>query len=201
MELNFQKMNGILPAVIQDASNYRVLMLGFMNEEAYHKTLKEKRVTFYSRSKNRLWTKGESSGNFLEVRDVIFDCDKDTLLIKVKPKGPVCHMGNETCFREDGAIMSNFSFLQELEEIINQRKGSPQENSYTAQLFREGINRIAQKVGEEAVELVIAAKESDEENFKNEAADLLFHFMLLLRQKNFTLADVEEVLKKRHRNK
>ena len=170
-------------------------MLGYMNEEAFAKTQKENRVTFFSRSKNRLWTKGESSGNFLNVRNILLDCDNDTILIKAIPVGPACHTGADTCFNEKNAV----NFLAKLQQIIKYRKNNPTEKSYTASLFKEGINKIAQKVGEEATEVIIEAKDNDSEKFKNESADLLFHYLILLEAKDVSLNEVIEVLEKRHR--
>lgn len=194
MKPDFNKNNGLIPCIIQDNSTQKVLMLGYMNEEALAKTQSEKRVTFFSRTKGRLWTKGETSGNFLEVVDIIADCDSDTLLIKAKPTGPVCHTGSDTCFNE-----SNQSFgLKELEATIQSRKANPKEGSYTTSLFQAGINKVAQKVGEEAVELVIESKDENNELFLGEAADLMYHFLVLLAAKNKTLSDVERVLKMRH---
>ncbi len=196
MKPDFSKnADALLPVIIQDQYSNKVLMLGFMNEEAWNKTNIEKKVTFFSRSKNRLWTKGETSGNFLIVKEILPDCDNDTVLIKVKPAGPVCHTGNDTCFNE---INTPFT-LEKLEEIINERKNNPSENSYTSSLFGKGINKIAQKVGEEAVELVIESKDDDEEKFLGEAADLLFHYLVLLQAKGFTLKDVENILVSRHK--
>ncbi|QOI98322.1 MAG: bifunctional phosphoribosyl-AMP cyclohydrolase/phosphoribosyl-ATP diphosphatase HisIE [Flammeovirgaceae bacterium] len=195
MKPDFSKNNGLLPCIIQDYRTQKVLTLGYMNEEAWLKTQAEQRVTFFSRSKNRLWTKGETSGNFLYVVDMLPDCDKDTLLIKVKPAGPVCHTGTDTCFGETNNVFS----LATLEEVIRFRKEKPEGASYTSALFQAGINKIAQKVGEEAVELVIEAKDYNDEGFLNEAADLLYHYLVLLAARNKTLADVEQVLKDRHR--
>lgn len=196
MTPNFKKSpDGLLPVVIQDSSTNHVLMLGYMNEEAFEKTQKEKRVTFFSRSKNRLWTKGEESGNFLEVINILIDCDNDTLLIKAKPLGPVCHTGADTCFKE--ANVSS-DFLLKLESIIKERKNNPSEQSYTSSLFAKGINKIAQKVGEEAVELVIEAKDDDADLFKNEAADLMFHYLILLEAKGFKLSDITKILQIRN---
>ncbi len=197
MKLDFEKMDGLIPVVIQDAVTRNVLMLGFMNEEAYNTTIESGRVTFFSRSKNRLWTKGETSGNFLDVVEVKADCDNDTLLIKANPKGPVCHTGADTCFDEDNTS-SQIDFLDTLETIIKEREENPSDKSYTSSLFQKGINKIAQKVGEEAVELVIEAKDHEDDLFKNEAADLIFHLMVLFRAKHVTWNDVIEVLKKRH---
>jgi len=192
--LNFDKQNGLLPCIIQDATTNKVLMLGFMNKEAYEKTLQEKRVTFYSRTKERLWTKGETSGNYLEVVEITEDCDQDTLLIKVNPTGPVCHTGADTCFNESNTEWT----LTQLEKLIQQRKANPKEGSYTTSLFQSGINKVAQKVGEEAVELIIEAKDHDQSKFLNEAADLMYHFLVLLAAKNATLMEVENTLKERH---
>jgi phosphoribosyl-ATP pyrophosphohydrolase/phosphoribosyl-AMP cyclohydrolase len=193
-KINFSKLDGLVPCVVQDASTFRVLMLGFMNEEAYEKTLLEKKVTFFSRTKKRLWTKGETSGNSLDLVDIIVDCDDDTLLIKVNPNGPTCHTGADTCFNEKN---SNWD-LSALERIIAQRKTNPSKSSYTSTLFESGLNKIAQKVGEEAVELVIEAKDNNRELFLNEAADLMYHYLVLLQAKNFQLSDVLQVLEKRH---
>lgn len=196
MKIDFTKGGGLVPAIIQDAATGKVLMLGFMNEEAFEKTQKEKRVTFFSRSKNRLWTKGEESGNFLDVVSILLDCDQDTLLIKARPHGPVCHKGTDTCWAESnqrGAL----DFLGELEATIASRKNASPEESYTAKLFSKGINKIAQKVGEEATELIIESKDDNEDLFLNEAADLLFHYLILLQAKGFALEDVTSVLEKR----
>ena len=184
-----------MPAIIQDHSTHKVLMLGFMNEEALNKTMLESKVTFFSRSKNRLWTKGEESGNFLMLRGIAVDCDNDTLLIKAKPLGPVCHTGADTCWNEKN---HSENFLFYLEDIINLRRKATPDESYVARLFQKGINKIAQKVGEEAVELVIETKDDNNELFLNEAADLLFHYLLLLNAKEITLQHVIEVLKARH---
>jgi phosphoribosyl-ATP pyrophosphohydrolase/phosphoribosyl-AMP cyclohydrolase len=197
MEIDFDKGNGLVPAVIQDWHTNKVLMLGYMNEEALRKTKAEQKVTFYSCTKNRLWTKGETSGNFLMLKEIIPDCDNDTLLIKVEPKGPTCHTGSDTCFDESNA--ANALFLHYLQEVIKGRKSSNAAKSYTKLLFDKGINKIAQKVGEEAVELVIEAKDSDQELFKNEAADLLFHLMVLLEAKGIKLGEVIDVLYERHK--
>jgi phosphoribosyl-ATP pyrophosphohydrolase/phosphoribosyl-AMP cyclohydrolase len=185
--------NGLIPVIIQDSITNKVLMLGFMNEEALEKTKELKKVTFFSRSKNRLWTKGEESGNFLLVKEILSDCDNDTLLIKANPIGPVCHAGADTCFNES----NKGNFLSELEKIIEQRKNNPSDTSYTSSLFTKGINKIAQKVGEEATELIIEAKDNNADLFLNEAADLLFHYLILLRAKNKNLDQVIEVLEKR----
>ena len=201
MTIDFTKNpDGLVPAIIQDVETRQVLMLGYMNEEALQTTREIQKVTFFSRSKQRLWTKGEESGNFLHLRDIKIDCDNDTLLIKVHPEGPTCHTGSDTCWGEENA--SEMSFLDELEEIIQQRKENPvDEKSYVASLFRSGINKIAQKVGEEAVEVIIEAKDDNKELFFNESADLLFHYLILLKAKEASLKDVVEVLKERHQKK
>lgn len=197
MKPNFNKStNGLLPVIIQDNKTNTVLMLGYMNEEAFEKTKMESRVTFFSRSKNRLWTKGEESKNYLNINSIFLDCDEDTILIKVTPQGPVCHNGTDTCFNEKN---SSENFLFELETIIDARKNDPSETSYTSALFKKGINKIAQKVGEEAVELVIEAKDNNRVLFLNEAADLLFHYMILLQSKNSSLRDVITVLETRNK--
>jgi len=197
MTIDFSKYaDGLVPAIIQDATTAKVLMLGFMNEEALLKTKELQKVTFYSRSKNRLWTKGEQSGNFLLLKSISVDCDNDTLLIKADPVGPVCHSGADTCFNE---INRSIHFLSELENIIADRKNNPSDQSYTSSLFKKGINKVAQKVGEEAIELVIEAKDDNADLFKDEAADLLFHYLILLHAKGFVLQDVIGVLQKRHR--
>ena len=199
MSLNFEKLGGILPAVIQDARTSEVLMLGFMNPEAYEKTKKEGRVCFYSRTRERLWTKGEESGNFLDVVEIREDCDKDTLLIRVNPVGPVCHTGERTCFGEgDEDISNNLDFLNTLQDLLKSRKEEMPENSYTSKLFQSGVNKIAQKLGEEAVELIIEAKDGNDDLFLNEAADLLFHLMILLTDRGYSLGDVSGILKGRH---
>jgi phosphoribosyl-ATP pyrophosphohydrolase/phosphoribosyl-AMP cyclohydrolase len=197
MTIDFEKGNGLVPVIIQDNSTQKVLMLGYMNREAYDKTVAENTVTFFSRTKNRMWTKGEESGNFLNVVSIANDCDNDTLLIKVSPVGPVCHTGADTCWNEKNQAVE-YPFLRQLSGIIKERKNASTDTSYTAQLFAKGINKIAQKVGEEAVEIVIEAKDNNNELFLGEAADLLFHYMVLLEAKGFTLADVEDLLKKRH---
>lgn len=193
MNIDFNKDNGLVPVVIQDDRTLQVLMLGYMNKEAFEKTEKEKVVTFFSRSKNRLWTKGEESGNFLTVKSIDIDCDQDTILIKVIPTNVVCHTGSFSCFGEKNAK----GFLYELEEKIAQRIDRKAEGSYTYSLYQRGINKVAQKVGEEAVELVIEAKDNNEVLFKNEAADLLYHFLILLKAKGFSIEEIEEVLKTR----
>ena len=196
MRPDFEKYpDKLVPAIIQDAATSKVLMLGYMNAEAYERTIANNKVTFYSRSKNRLWEKGETSGNFLFVKEILLDCDNDCFLIKAEPAGPVCHTGADTCFNET----NEGNFLTYLQKVIEQRKASDDPKSHVSSLFKKGINKIAQKVGEEAVELVIEAKDENDELFKNEAADLLFHYLILLRAKGFWLADIEEVLKERHR--
>lgn len=190
-------MNGLVPAIIQDARTLRVLMLGFMNEEAFEKTKKIGQVTFYSRTRERLWTKGEESGNSLDVVEIIEDCDSDTLLIKVNPRGPVCHTGSDTCFDESN--QGDLEFLRYLQDLVHTRKKDMPEGSYTTTLFKKGINKIAQKVGEEAVELVIEAKDNNDDLFLNESADLIFHLLVLLTEKGFDLKDVIKVLQERHK--
>lgn len=195
MKPDFNKnIDGLVPAIIQDANTGKVLMLGYMNETAYEQTLATKRVTFYSRSRQCIWVKGETSGNFLTLDSILIDCDNDSLLVKAIPAGPTCHTGADTCFDEKNEAPL---FIQQLEQVIAQRKSVPSDNSYTSGLFKRGINKIAQKVGEEAVELVIEAKDNNDDLFKNEAADLLFHFLILLQAKNFTLSDIDDVLRKR----
>ena len=194
LNINFTKLNGLVPCIVQDAGTSKVLMLGFMNEEAYQKTVQDKRVTFFSRSKQRLWTKGETSGNFLELVDILIDCDQDTLLVKANPKGPACHTGADTCFNEKNDDWN----LSSLEAIIQDRKANPQKGSYTNKLLDSGINKVAQKVGEEAVELVIEAKDDNKDLFLGEASDLLYHYLVLLTAKGYTLNEVLDVLKKRH---
>ncbi len=194
--LNFDKLNGLIPAIIQDYNTREVLMLGFMNREAYEKTIEKQLVTFYSRTRNELWTKGETSGNYLQVKEIIPDCDNDTLLILSEPTGPVCHTGSKTCF---GKRKSAFD-LNYLQQIINQRRDEMPEGSYTTKLFAKGIKKIAQKVGEEAVELIIEANEQNDDLFLNEAADLIYHLLVLLSAKNYNLKDVVSVLEKRHKN-
>ncbi|MEP6675754.1 MAG: bifunctional phosphoribosyl-AMP cyclohydrolase/phosphoribosyl-ATP diphosphatase HisIE [Ferruginibacter sp.] len=198
MKIDFNKYeDGLVPAIIQDAETNKVLMLGFMNQAAIDATNELGKVTFYSRSKQRLWTKGEESGNFLLLKEIKVDCDNDTLLVKAIPSGPVCHTGADTCFNEENKASD---FLLVLEKIISDRKSNPSESSYTSSLFEKGINKIAQKVGEEAVELVIESKDDNKDLFLGEAADLLFHYLILLKAKNFQLNDVIEVLKERHQN-
>lgn len=196
-KLNFEKSEGLIVCVVQDSISEKVLMVGYMNKEALTKTLEIKKVTFYSRSKQRLWTKGETSKNYLELVDIATDCDADALLIKAKPAGPVCHTGKDTCFAE-----TNHSFnLKYLEQIIQDRIQHPAPDSYTSKLIKEGINKIAQKVGEEAVELVIESKDENTEKFLNEAADLAYHYLLLLSAKKASLDDVLKVLSQRHQTK
>lgn len=197
MDLDFNKGDGLIPAIIQDVTTSKVLMLGYMNEESLAQTHKSGKVTFYSRSKKRLWTKGETSGNFLLVDEVIADCDKDTLLIKASPVGPACHTGSDTCFNEVNS--DSISFLNHLTKTIEERKTSTPDESYTSSLFAKGVNKVAQKVGEEAVEVVIEAMDDNIDLLKSESADLLFHLMVLLAHKNLTLADVVSVLEKRHK--
>ncbi len=200
MTIDFEKGGGLVPAVVQDAVTRKVLMLGYMNEEAYKLTLDRGLVTFFSRSRGRIWTKGETSGNFLQVREILADCDGDTLLVKAIPSGPVCHTGADTCFGEDNqpTEVSSPEFLFYLESVIRDRMANPVEGSYTNHLFSRGLNRIAQKVGEEAVELVIASKDDDKDLFLGECADLMYHFLVLLSQKDCTLSEVIDVLKERH---
>lgn len=199
MKPNFNKSdNGLIPVIIQDNITNIVLMLGYMNEEAFEKTQKEKRVTFFSRSKNRLWTKGEESKNYLDVNSILIDCDEDTILIKATPTGPVCHTGDDTCFKEKN---NSKNFLFELESIIAERKNNPSDTSYTSSLFKKGINKIAQKVGEEAVEVVIEAKDNNKDLFVNEAADLLYHYLILLQAKDSSLKEIIAVLEERNKSK
>lgn len=198
MELNmdFKKFSdGLIPAIIQDLDTGKVLMLGYMDLDAFNATMSTGKITFFSRSKNRLWTKGEESGNFLYLKSYALDCDQDALLFKVSPLGPVCHTGADTCWNE---VNASDDFLQHLESIIELRKNSSDENSYVRSLFNKGINKIAQKVGEEAVEVIIEAKDNDDDKFLNESADLLFHYLLLLNSKGFNLAHVKNILKQRH---
>lgn len=199
MQANFDKGKGLLPVIIQDATTAKVLMLGYMNNEALEKTKKEGKVTFWSRSKDRLWTKGESSGNFLRVEEIMIDCDQDTILIKAHPQGPTCHTGADTCFNESNS--SRTGFIDRLRNIIQDRKQNPTDKSYTASLFEKGINKVAQKVGEEAVELVIEAKDDNKDLFMGEAADLLFHYLILLEAKGYSLDEVIAVLEARHQKK
>jgi len=197
MKIKFDQNTGLVPAIIQDRDTKNVLMLGYMNQEAFDKTLQTKKITFFSRSKKRLWTKGEESGNFLHLVAIENDCDNDTLLVSVIPQGPTCHKGTDTCWGSEN--VQNFGFLTALENIIQDRKENRQETSYVASLFKNGINKIAQKVGEEAVEVVIEAKDNDDTLFINESADLLFHYLILLQAKGFKLNDIVKVLKSRHK--
>ena len=197
MTLTFDEKTGLIPAIVQDSNTGKVLMLGYMNREALETTRKIGRVTFFSRSKQRLWTKGEESGNFLELVSISEDCDQDALLVKAIPHGPTCHKGTDTCWGEENS--DQFGFLTALESVIRDRRKNAPENSYVSSLFSKGINKIAQKVGEEAVELVIESKDDSEELFLNESADLLFHYLILLQAKGYTLSDVVEILKQRHK--
>ncbi len=198
MKANFNKSpDGLLPAIVQDASTQKVLMLGYMNADALEQTQKTKQVTFFSRSKKRLWTKGEESGNFLSLVDIQLDCDLDTFLIQADPQGPTCHKGSDTCWNDNNS--PTYGFLSRLESTIQDRQENPSEKSYVSSLFQKGINKIAQKVGEEAVETVIEAKDSNDDLFLNESADLLFHVLILLRAKGFSLDDVVQVLQNRER--
>lgn len=199
-DLDFNKGNGLIPAVIQDSKTDRVLMLGYMNQEALDVTRESGKVTFYSRSKRRLWIKGETSGNFLELVSIQEDCDGDTLLVKASPMGPTCHLGPDTCFGMENKE-NKINFLLELQEIIKDRRRSAPEDSYTATLFTSGLNKIAQKVGEEAIEVVLEAKETGSSKLKEETADLLFHLLVLLEEKDIDLAEIVEVLKNRHASK
>ncbi len=198
MDIDFNKNgNGLVPAIIQDNATKNVLMLGYMNAEAFEKTVEINKVTFFSRTKNRLWTKGEESGNYLSVISIQNDCDQDTLLIQVNPVGPTCHKGTDTCWGETNN--PSYGFLSQLEEVIkNRREAGNSENSYVASLFESGINKIAQKVGEEAIEIVIEAKDNNDDLFLNEGADLLFHYLILLQAKGFTLQDIVKILEGRH---
>jgi phosphoribosyl-AMP cyclohydrolase / phosphoribosyl-ATP pyrophosphohydrolase len=206
IDIEFENMNidytknpdGLIPAIVQDATTKTVLMLGYMNEEAYNKTLETKRVTFFSRSKSRLWTKGEESGHFLNLVDIKIDCDNDTLLVKVNPDGPTCHTGSDNCWQESNN--QEYGFISKLEETIAERKeNANSDKSYVASLFEKGINKIAQKVGEEAVEVVIEAKDNNDDLFLSESADLLFHYLILLQAKGFKLQDVVSVLESREK--
>jgi len=196
MKLDFEKQNGLIPAIVQDYRTQKVLMLGFMNEEAYKKTLDTKLATFFSRSRNELWTKGETSGNYLHVKEINVDCDHDTILLKANPAGPVCHTGKDTCFDEENKVGAEF--IEYLSKVIKDRKENPTGESYTSSLFEKGINKIAQKVGEEAIELVIESKDNNKDLFLNEAADLLFHYLVLLEAKGIDLSEVMGVLESRH---
>lgn len=198
MKLDFSKnKNGLIPAIIQDSLTKNILMLGYMNKTALDITKKSKKVTFYSRTKNRIWTKGEESGNFLNLISIIEDCDKDTLLIRAEPMGPTCHQGTETCWGEKNTV--SYGFLSNLESIISERKNQNPDKSYTASLFKSGINKISQKLGEEATETIIEAKDENDDLFLNESADLLFHFLVLLQYKGYKLNDVANILKKRNK--
>ena len=197
MKINFKKGGGLIPAIIQDADSQVVLMLGYMNEEAYKTTLDSKKVTFFSRSRQKLWTKGETSGNFLLLDKMMLDCDNDTILVKARPTGPVCHTGSDTCFDEVNTIDNDF--LYELQNIVEDRRKTMPEGSYTTHLFNKGINKIAQKVGEEATEVVIEAIDDNKERLLEESADLMYHLIVLLQAKNCSLQDVSEVLRKRHK--
>ena len=196
-KMDFEKAGGLIPAIIQDSKTARVLMLGFMNPEALKTTRELGKVTFYSRTKQRLWTKGEESGNFLHVEEILEDCDRDTLLIKARPEGPVCHTGSDTCFEEKNRL--SVSFLETLQELITSRKEELPEGSYTTKLFEAGINKKAQKVGEEAVELVIESKDPNDDLFLNEAADLVYHLMVLLTARGYGIGEVTRILEERHR--
>ena len=197
MTIDFKKMGGLVPAIIQDAVTRKVLMLGFMNEEAFQKTMETKHVTFWSRTRNTLWTKGETSGNFLNLVDIKVDCDNDTLLIQAHPDGPTCHTGTDTCWGEDN-VPSPLLFLTELQDFINRRKEEMPEGSYTTKLFKEGINKIAQKVGEEALETVIEATNGTTDHLVYEASDLLYHLLVMLTEKGLRIEDVAQELQKRH---
>ena len=203
MQINFTKYkDGLVPAIVQDVTTKAVLMLGFMNQAAIEATIEKGKVTFFSRSKNRLWPKGEESGNFLMYKSMLSDCDQDTLLIMAQPTGPVCHTGSDTCWgasnQQSASILQHFKFLDNLEQIIESRKKADPKQSYVASLFANGINKIAQKLGEEAVELVIEAKDNNEQLFLDESADLLFHYLILLQSKGYQLSDVVKVLEQRH---
>ncbi len=197
MTIDFEKMGGLVPAIIQDAVTQKVLMLGFMNEEAYKKTMDTKHVTFWSRTRNTLWTKGETSGNFLNLVDIKVDCDNDTLLVQAHPDGPTCHTGTDTCWGEEN-VPSPLLFLTELQDFINRRKEEMPEGSYTTKLFKEGINKIAQKVGEEALETVIEATNGTDDHLVYEASDLLYHLLVMLTVKGLRIEDVAQELQKRH---
>ena len=197
MTIDFEKMGGLVPAIIQDAVTQKVLMLGFMNEEAYKKTMDTKHVTFWSRTRNTLWTKGETSGNFLNLVDIKVDCDHDTLLVQAHPDGPTCHTGTDTCWGEEN-VPSPLLFLTELQDFINRRKEEMPEGSYTTKLFKEGINKIAQKVGEEALETVIEATNGTDDHLVYEASDLLYHLLVMLTEKGLRIEDVAQELQKRH---
>ncbi len=195
-QLDFDKVNGLVPCIIQDVDSNKVLMLGYMNQAAIEKTVSSKKVTFFSRTKKRLWTKGETSGNYLILKDILVDCDRDSLLVKVSPTGPVCHKGTDTCFNETNNKPFDLAYL---ENVIESRKSMDSNVSYVASLFDKGINKIAQKVGEEAVEMVIESKDNNDDLFLNEGADLLFHYLILLNAKGFNLTDINNILKERHK--
>jgi len=197
IKINFDAQTSLLPAIVQDAQTKNVLMLGYMNRESLQKTIETGLVTFYSRSRKTLWTKGETSNNFLYLVDIQSDCDNDTLLVQANPAGPVCHLGTDTCWGQENKLQ--FGFLSELEEVITDRRENPTDKSYTASLFSKGINKIAQKVGEEAVEVIIEAKDQNDDLFLNESADLIFHFLVLLQAKNYRFNDVLEILRQRHK--
>ena len=197
VKINFVKVGGLVPVIVQDANTKEVLMLGYMNEEALEKTLKSGKVTFFSRTKQRLWTKGETSGNYLTVKEIKVDCDHDTVLIRAEPTGPVCHRGTDTCFGEENKTKT--AFIDKLRTIIKDRKQNPSGKSYTTSLFAKGINKVAQKVGEEAVEVIIEAKDNNKELFLGEAADLLYHYLVLLEAKGYELDEVMDVLIDRHK--
>ena len=196
MKLNYKRGNGLIPAIIQDAKTNVVLMLAYMNDESLEVTKRTGKVTFYSRSRNRLWTKGETSGNYLLMKEILPDCDSDTLLIKAEPQGPACHTGSDTCFNEENKTAG--SFLYQLEEIITDRKKNPSKKSYTSSLFRKGLRKIAQKVGEEATEVVIDAIDEQNDTLKEEIADLIYHLFVLMAEKNISLNEIESVLVRRH---
>lgn len=197
MKLNFEKMNGLVPAIVQDAVTNKVLMLGFMNEASYQKTLETKQVTFFSRTRNTLWTKGETSGNYLHLVEIIPDCDSDTLLVKANPSGPVCHTGKDTCF--DEINKGGLAFLKQLDELIAERKRNMPENSYTTTLFKKGLKKIGQKVGEEATEVVIDAMDKNKPRLLEESADLIYHLLVLLNYFDLKIEDVVDVLESRHK--
>ncbi len=196
MKVDFDKGNGLVPAIVQDFETRNVLMLGYMNEESLQKTISSGRVTFYSRSKKRLWTKGEESGNYLELIDWKLDCDNDTILVRVKPNGPTCHKGTDTCWSEEN--VSDYGFISKLEAVIEDRIQNPKQGSYTSDLIKSGINKVAQKVGEEGVEVVIEAMDNNDDLFLNESADLLYHYLILLQAKGYKLKDVVSILESRH---
>ena len=197
MKIDFEKGNGLVPVIVQDENTRKVLMLGYMNQDAVEKTISSGKVTFFSRSKNRLWTKGETSENYLVYKGMKEDCDHDALLVYATPQGPTCHTGADTCFDEENE--GDLHFLNKLTEVIKDRKNNPTDSSYTASLFKKGINKIAQKVGEEAVEVVIEAKDNNDDLFENEAADLLYHYMILLEAKGYSLSRIAKVLESRHK--